>query len=67
MPVFPMVGGRARDGLQFRGTAIAVSWLLLDIYAADHALQVCSRPETFSHERFRDWDGGPSPSCRRGR
>ncbi|MCM6761792.1 cytochrome P450 [Rathayibacter sp. ZW T2_19] len=52
-PFFPMVGGRARGGLDFHGETLPDrQWFLLDLYATDHATAHWDAPETFDPERF---------------
>jgi fatty-acid peroxygenase len=59
-PFFPMVGGRAREGFDWRGRRFpAGSWLLLDIYATNHDPRIWSEPAAFRPERFATWDGDP--------
>jgi fatty-acid peroxygenase len=59
-PFFPMVGGRAREGFDWRGRRFpAGSWFLLDIYATNHDPRIWSEPAAFRPERFATWDGDP--------
>jgi fatty-acid peroxygenase len=59
-PFFPMVGGRAREELEWRGRRFARgSWFLLDIYATNHDPRIWTEPGAFRPERFAAWDGGP--------
>jgi fatty-acid peroxygenase len=59
-PFFPMVGGRAREGFDWRGRRFpAGSWFLLDIYATNHDPRIWSEPTAFRPERFATWDGDP--------
>ncbi|PPG18780.1 cytochrome P450 [Rathayibacter sp. AY1E8] len=52
-PFFPMVGGRARRELDFRGETLpAGQWMLLDLYATDHGSH-WEAPGRFDPERFR--------------
>ncbi|WP_245580108.1 cytochrome P450 [Arthrobacter castelli] len=59
-PYFPAVGGTATEGFSFGGSRFeAGTWVLLDLYGTNHHSGIRENPETFSPERFHDWDNNP--------
>lgn len=60
-PFFPVVGGRARVPLEWRGNAIELdAWVLLDLYGTNHDPRLWPEPRQFRPERFIGWDGNPN-------
>jgi fatty-acid peroxygenase len=55
-PFFPVVGGRARRDLHFRGERIrAGTWVLLDLYGTNRDPDVWEAADVFRPERFANW------------
>ncbi|MDR6775602.1 cytochrome P450 [Azospirillum sp. BE72] len=56
-PFFPLVGGRVKDGFDWKGYHFARgTWVLLDLYGTNHDARIWDEPEVFQPERFRSWD-----------
>ena len=54
-PFFPLVGGRALQGFDWRGRRIAKgAWVLLDLYGTNRDPRLWDAPEEFRPERFLD-------------
>jgi fatty-acid peroxygenase len=61
-PFFPMIGGRARQAIEWRGRPIeAGQWVLLDLYDSCRDPRVWNAPETFYPERHRGGGGLLAP------
>lgn len=59
-PFFPLMGGRARRAVDWRGNAFSRGdWVLLDLYGTNHDPRLWPEPNRFRPERFRDWQGDP--------
>lgn len=59
-PFFPIVGGRAREALNWGGHHFAArDWVILDLYGTNHDPRLWEAPEHFRPERFKDWPGHP--------
>ncbi len=59
-PFFPVVGGRARTGFEWRGHHFGKgTWVLLDLYGTNHDPRIWGDPDAFRPERFGAWDGSP--------
>jgi fatty-acid peroxygenase len=56
-PFFPMIGGRARQAIEWRGRPIeAGQWVLLDLYDSCRDPRAWNAPETFYPGRHRSGD-----------
>jgi fatty-acid peroxygenase len=54
-PFIPMIGGRAREGFDWRGLRVAKGdWVLIDLFATDRHPDLWAEPESFRPERFLD-------------
>lgn len=54
-PFFPMIGGRARRSVAWRGRALPEGqWVLLDLYGTNRDPAVWRDPDAFRPDRFRD-------------
>lgn len=52
-PFFPVVGGRARSALTWRGERLEEgAWMLLDLYGTDHDPSLWPDPDRFDPRRF---------------
>lgn len=59
-PFFPLIGGRVRQGFEWRGHFFGEgAWMLLDIYCTNRDRRVWEAPEEFRPERFRGRSIGP--------
>src|SRR3546814_11580671 len=58
-PFFPFVGGRVREGFDWRGHPFREGeWVLLDLYGTNHDARIWQDPEAFRPEQIG------SASCR---
>jgi fatty-acid peroxygenase len=59
-PFFPVVGGRALRGFEWRDRSFEEGdWVLLDLFATNHDERIWGDSTVFRPDRFRDWDGDP--------
>ena len=59
-PFFPLVGGRALTGFEWRGHEFPKgTWMLLDLYGTNHDPRTWDDPDVFRPERFGTWNGSP--------
>lgn len=58
-PFFPLIGGKAIDGFDWRGERIAAgTWMLLDIYGTMHDPDSFPSPSDFDPDRNLSWRDG---------
>lgn len=59
-PFFPVVGGRVRNGFEWREHRFDKGdWVLLDLYGTNHDSRAWKEPGTFRPERFESWNSNP--------
>lgn len=59
-PFAPFLGARVRTEFDWKGHRFQKGTLvLLDVYGILHDARIWERPDAFSPERFRDWEGNP--------